>query len=195
MDFEMTKLIGIAGKARAGKDTIAGYVCENLGYEHYWFSKPLKESARHMFGLNDAQLYGAHKETVDLRWGKSPREILQTLGTEVAREMFHQNLWIIRAEQTLIECQRKGLVISDIRYENEADWIRQMGGVIVHVRRENTIAVRAHVSEKGVKVQPEDIIINNNGSIQQLQREIGVWIFGSKYIGGCPRNLKPSPGP
>ena len=141
-DFKMTKLIGIAGPARAGKDTVAQYVCTNLLYRHYWFAKPLKEAARHMFGLSNRQLYGDLKEVKDKRWKKSPRKILQTLGTEVARDMFHKNIWILRAEQEFINCDRRGMVISDVRYENEAKWIRKMGGVIVHVRRKGAPKVR-----------------------------------------------------
>jgi hypothetical protein len=191
-DFRMTKLIGIAGPARVGKDTVAQYVCSNMMYLHYWFAKPLKESARHMFGLSDAQLYGDLKEVKDKRWKKSPRKILQLLGTEVARDMFHKNLWIMRAEQAFIHCNRRGMVISDVRYENEAAWIRKMGGVIVHVKRPNAPKVRKHVSEAGIKLRSNDIVLNNVGTIQQLQKEIGIWIFGNSYIGGLPRDPRPT---
>lgn len=195
MNFETTKLLGLAGKARAGKDTIADYVCKNLGYEHYWFSKPLKEAARHMFGLNDAQLYGELKETVDRRWKKSPREILQLLGTEVARDMFHKDLWIMRATQEFTRCEQPGMVISDIRFENEATWVREAGGVVVHVRRPNAPSVRKHITESGIAIEPEDIIIDNIGTIQHLHREIGIWIFGNSYIGGLDHDPKLSLGP
>lgn len=190
--FQMTRLIGIAGPARAGKDTLAGYACGNLLYQHYWFAKPLKEAARHMFGLSDRQLYGDLKEVKDKRWRKSPREILQILGTEVARDMFHKNLWIMRAEQEFIKCDRRGMIISDVRYENEAKWIRKMGGIVVHVKRANAKKVRKHASEDGIKLHKDDIIIQNNGTITQLYKEIGIWIFGNSYIGGLPRDARPT---
>lgn len=64
------------------------------------------------------------------------------------------------------------LIIKDIRFENEADYIRTQQGQIWHIKRHNRTAVNPHTSELGIQVAPSDIIIPNDGSITDLQNTI-----------------------
>jgi hypothetical protein len=90
-------LIGLTGKARSGKDTVAGYLNNKHMFSHYWFSKPMKDACRTIFGWDDRHLYGDLKEVVDPVYGISPRVALQTLGTERGRNCINQDLWLTRA--------------------------------------------------------------------------------------------------
>ena len=62
-------IIGLTGKARSGKDTVAAHLQEAYKSHHYWFSKPMKDACRSMFGWGDEHLYGELKEEVDQRYG------------------------------------------------------------------------------------------------------------------------------
>ncbi len=79
------KLIGVVGKKRSGKDTIADYLIKNNGYQRYSFADPIKRGIMEMFGFTEVQMWGSteDKETVDQRWGISPRRMLQIVGTEL----------------------------------------------------------------------------------------------------------------
>jgi hypothetical protein len=60
------------------------------------------------------------------------------------------------------------ILIKDIRFENEAEFLRQHNGIIWHVLRNNAQKVKAHASELGIAIQAEDVVIDNNGTLEQL---------------------------
>ncbi|WP_160286521.1 deoxynucleotide monophosphate kinase family protein [Pseudomonas knackmussii] len=166
-------LIGLHGRARSGKDTAANYLATQFGLLVYAFASPLKAALMTMLNLPESALDGAAKEQ-PLPWlGKSPRELMQLLGTEWGRNAVHPQLWLLLAEMNLanhheVSPHSSGFVISDVRFENEADWIRAKGGVVVHLRRPAAIDVAAHSSESGIGVHDDDLVIHNAGSLEDL---------------------------
>lgn len=96
----------------------------------------------------------------------SPRRAYQLFGTEVGRAV-RDTIWL-DAAQMLID-KGDSLIITDVRFENEAEWIRNQGGVLVHIQRDEAKEVVSHTSEVGVKVLDNDAVIHNNSSIQDLQ--------------------------
>jgi hypothetical protein len=171
-------IIGLTGKARSGKDTAAAYLAEN-SFEHYWFSKPMKDACRAIFGWDDGHLYGDLKEAVDTRFGCSPRQALQTLGTEWGRECIGENLWVDIAKDRMIKADN--IVISDVRFDNEARVIREMGGVIVNISRNDAHSVNAHSSEQGIDNNLINMHIANNGTIEHLHKEIEYIFLNKSY--------------
>lgn len=174
-------LIGLAGLARSGKDTAARYLAAHLTLISYAFADPLKQALASMFHLTAAQLEGAEKEQ-PLPWlGKSPRELMQLLGTEWGRDLVHPHLWLLLAEQNLQllaehDQAMKGVVIRDVRFDNEAEWIRSKGGVILHLSRPDAAAVAQHSSESGVTKGLGDYLIRNDGALDQLYDELDHFI-------------------
>lgn len=170
-------LIGLAGHARVGKDTVARYLAAHLTLITYAFADPLKQALAGMFHLTAAQLDGAEKEQ-PLAWlGRSPRELMQLLGTEWGREMVHPQLWLLLAEQNLQllaehDQAMKGVVISDVRFENEADWVRRRGGVILHLSRRGVRPANYHASEGGIRHFPGDYVIENDGTLDELYDQV-----------------------
>lgn len=61
-----------------------------------------------------------------------------------------------------------GFVISDVRHENEADYVRQRGGLIIHLKRADAPEINPHASELGVAVQLKDVVINNDSDLAHL---------------------------
>jgi hypothetical protein len=170
-------LIGLAGRARVGKDTVASYLAAHLTLISYAFADPLKQALAGLFSLTAAQLEGAEKE-LPLEWlGKSPRELMQLLGTEWGRDLVHPQLWLLLAERNLqamaeLNQDMQGVVIRDVRFDNEADWVRSKGGVIVHITRPDASVVADHVSESGVTVWPLDHVVVNDGPIEHLYDDL-----------------------
>ena len=170
-------LIGLAGRARVGKDTVARYLAAHLTLLSYAFADPLKQALANMFHLTAAQLEGSEKEQ-QLSWlDKSPRQLMQLLGTEWGRDLIHPRLWLLLAEQNLQllaehDQAMQGVVIRDVRFDNEADWVRSKGGVILDITRPLPESIAPHLSEAGVTQRPEDLALVNDGTLDQLYDEL-----------------------
>jgi len=163
-------LIGISGVMGAGKDTVANLIVALRPRElrRYAFATPLKEGVKSMFGWTSDQIEDrTFKEAIDPRWGFSPRKAMQLLGTEYGRNLLRDDIWMHAARNFHEESvhQQKGTLITDVRFENEAEWIRSVAGsVIVHVinpEHDYTVPVK-HVSENGVLVGYGDIRVVND---------------------------------
>ncbi len=163
-------LIGLAGKSHSGKDTAA------LGIQNadmFAFAKPLKDAVKILFCLTDEQLYDTDlKEVIDVRWNKSPRQLLQETGSlmrSIEKDIFVKNM-----QCKINESKEKIVVVTDVRYDNEAELIRSNGGTIIEIIRPGAITTsqNKHESEKGVTDYLIDHIIINNGTVEELHKKI-----------------------
>jgi len=174
----MPKLIGLTGRARSGKDSLASYLRAHHGFHSLAFADPIREGLQAMFGIGDHFAYDA-KEVPIPGIGKSYRELAQTLGTEWGRELISPEIWlrvmVLRVERVL---STKSVVITDVRFENEAELIRKNGGIIFHLRRENQPEVREHISENGIEQESnEPVFISAN--LFDLQHQVESWLFAN----------------
>ena len=164
-------LIGIAGRARSGKDTVANFIVAAIGGYRYSFADPIRAMLAPL-GVDMSDPYWqARKEEPIPALGVSPRRMMQTLGTEWGRQLINPDLWLIMAHQRLLQ-NGPGMVISDVRFDNEAAWIRKHGGRIIHVIRPDTKAVEAHASEDGIEMQDTDARLFNSGTLEELQLSV-----------------------
>lgn len=165
------KLIGLAGPARSGKDTVAALLKKAYPIQSAAFADPIRAALRAMLGLTDEHFFGKLKE-VPIDWlGKSPRQLMQTLGTEWGRGLIHEDIWLKICGRTIESIHESHLhaVITDVRFENEAKYIREKGGVVWHIFRDSAPRVAAHTSEAGVMFHPsKDVLISNNGTLNEL---------------------------
>ncbi len=178
----MNRLIGLAGLAGSGKSTAAKCLVEQYRFERYRMAGPLKAMAR-SFGLTAQQIDGDQKE-VPIEWldGVTPRHIMQTLGTEWGRNLIHRDLWTRIAERNIkvhLEAPKSDgifpgsdVVIDDIRFENEVEMIHRLGGKVYRIvgRPPSLFTVAQHISE--AQAFDVDGTIENNGSIEDLWREV-----------------------
>ena len=161
-------IIGIAGRARSGKDTIANFILTMQGGYRYSFADPIRNMLKAL-GIDLSHPYWLeNKENIIPVLGASPRRLMQTLGTEWGRKLINPDLWLIMATQHFAQ-QGPGMIIADIRFENEAKWVRNNGGIVIHVDRPNIQKVEDHVSEQGIEFNPlTDKLLPNNGSLERL---------------------------
>lgn len=172
-------LVGITGFKRAGKDTAADFLVENYGYHKYSLADPLKDAAMVLLNksYNETRGIDYDREQVMPEWGFSMRHFLAVLGTEGLRDLFRQDFHIVRAQ---METQNHNkVVIPDVRYENEADFVRDNGGTMLHIIRPG-FGSSSHRSEQGIEFKPEsgDVRVVNDQTIgvlvHHVQRELGL---------------------
>lgn len=178
-DLNLPKIIGITGKKFNGKDTLGDYYVKNYGYIRLAFADALKNACREIFGFNDEQLYGNQKETTDDFWNVKPRLVLQYVGTELLREQIskiiptiEKNIWIKVVEKKIIDTWKTNpnakFVITDVRFDNECQFVKNMGGVMVRVTRDCVNNSDTHSSELDIDNLVVDVDLKNNGSIEDL---------------------------
>lgn len=173
-------IIGLIGAAGSGKDAVANFLRVN-GYIQITFAKPLKiEIGVGIFGLTPDQVFGSKeaKETVDDRYGKTPREILQVAG--MAMRDICPNIWVDKALSTIESfggyTDSMSFVVSDVRFLNEVEALKQRGAKIWRIKRAGSGArggVAYHPSEMELANYPDvDLEIDNNGTLEQLGETI-----------------------
>lgn len=261
----MSKIIGLAGVARSGKDTAAACLEEMPNVASFALADPLKLGCQIIFGLSNEETWcDSHKETLIQHWAKSPRQLFQMVGTDWMRT-FNPDFWLMRASRVILKHDYQPLelvvdpsdaisevklachiffqfsneqltnadlfnrpdpiwniaprqaialiknltesslpnwrsirsklsiatptpldqfpnadtlIVKDIRFENEAKFIREHGGEIWHIKRPDASPVHSHVSERGIEVRPNDKIIINDGTLQQFKERIHLTWLG-----------------
>lgn len=186
-------VIAIMGAKHSGKSEAAKALI-GVGFTQFAFADKLKEAAMLIYGLSHEQVYGDLKEVVDPRYGLTPRFILQRLATEVCRSV-HPDTWILALEHQIHEWSTGrrydsyAIVIDDLRFKNEAEYVKLWGGEIWEVERPDSGYSGEHSSEERVLVTP-DRILNNNADRLYLKRitltawkaDCGRWSVAEQYL-------------
>lgn len=95
----------------------------------------------------------------------SPREVYQLFGTEMMRECISDSFWTDIAPT-------ENVIITDVRFKNETEWLFSNGGVLIDVKRpDNNVTVASHASEAGTGVGADYEIVND-GTLEQLDQEV-----------------------
>jgi hypothetical protein len=101
------------------------------------------------------------------------RRLLQVFGTEVGREMFGEDFWVKQVFKQIKEEEiYKNFVITDVRFPNEANFIKANGGEVWRINRNDNKPINAHASESAMDEYKFDRVISNESSIQDLEKEI-----------------------
>jgi hypothetical protein len=170
-------LIGLTGYAGTGKDTVRALL-EEHGMSGFAFADPIRNMVRELLtsnGIDDCWMDRRElKEEIIPQLGVSYRELAQTLGTEWGRSL-KGDFWLRIASAYVTDLQGQGavaLVVSDVRFINEAEWVRKQGGVIWRIHRELAGPVREHVSESELDDIKPNITIYNDGSVADLRQTV-----------------------
>lgn len=173
-------IIGLSGFARSGKDTVANVLVTDLGYERVAFA----DAIRNILYAMNPQVGGDRLVPMVDEYGwdiakakPEVRELLQSLGY-AARKNINEGVWIEAALYNLDP--NKNYVIADVRFTNEADTIRILGGEIWRVERPEVTAVNGHISEVEMSGYTFDEVLSNDGTVEQL--EFLVKQLGNKIV-------------
>jgi hypothetical protein len=167
-------IIGLCGLAGSGKDEVAAILSRRHGFAYISFAGPIYQAVSEITGLAPAQLKDRGLKEQPIPWlGKSPRELLQTLGTEWGRQMVNQDIWIKLAMRRAAEYER--VAITDVRFENEAEAIRHAGGQVWLVERPGAGlagAAGGHSSEAGIPDHLVNQVVRNIGTLDDLEEAV-----------------------
>lgn len=183
----MVRLIGLRGRAGAGKDTVADYLVDNYGFKKLSFATALKRIVVIITGWSwdfvngSTSEYRAARETlVHPSYNMTCRQLLQYVGTDLFRNQLHKDIWITCLTQEIKAIWKdnanQAIVISDVRFDNEAEIIQTLAGQIIKINRpqsENGLGLETknHISEADFFVSDEIVLLNDK-SIQDLQAKI-----------------------
>lgn len=165
----MARIIGITGFKGAGKDTFAGMLAKqypNAVLDS--FAAPIRDFVRTHFGYTEEN----KEDPIPWLHGcKTPRYLMQTLGTEWGRDMVHPLLWTTLLMRRIAAADKDVVVlITDVRFDNEAELIERQGGVVVRVSRPG-LASAEHRSEKGVSSQYIEYCVHNASTFEYLENQ------------------------
>ena len=165
LPVDKMRLIGIAGKARSGKDTAASYLLNKLGGD--WYSASFADPMKAMLNAIDVDTSDEAKDLPSNQYGVSTRHMMQTLGTEWGRHMIDGAIWVKAfARLNAGKC----VIVPDVRFENEAALVREQG-VLIHLVGRGGIE-GSHVSENAIKFKPGDIVIDNSRDLTWLHGQV-----------------------
>jgi len=178
-------VLGLTGPAGCGKSTLAKYLVEQHEFVEIAFADPIRDMLAAMLRIDRDPLLKLladrdYKESPLPDVGASPRKLMQTLGTEWGRKLINPDLWLALAAQriefieTALRHEYRGIVISDVRFENEADFVRTRG-LLLHISRPDITPIDQHESETGVHVHHRDQFVLN-ATIELMYRQADGWV-------------------
>lgn len=175
------RLIGIGGYAGTGKDAVATILEDSHGFYRTFMSQPLNAALCRLnpqvevrpgevFRYVDliAQLgYTRAKELPEVR------RLLQAMGTEVGRDMFGQTVWIDQLRNYLAaQKPDDDVVVTGIRFPNEARMIVELGGELWWVLRPGYGPVNSHSSDNTLTYEDFDRVVMNDGTLVDLEQSV-----------------------
>lgn len=129
------KIIGILGRARAGKDTFASYISSVIPVETWHIAHTLKKTIRVMYDLSSDQVTGNLKDVCDPRYGYTPRELCTLWNDNVSKVHGHDFL-VKQMFRDYDHLENKpSIIIPDVRFPHDCDEIRKRNGIIIKIIR------------------------------------------------------------
>ena len=186
-------IIGLSGKKFSGKDTCADFLVKEYNFEKIAFAFFLKEALKVLFAWDDHVFEPTEKEKKDKYWDICPREICQLLGTNFLRDTLsnkishefrlyngeiHYSSFHIKRLNILVNeliKKKKNVVFTDIRFEDEFNYVKALGGKIIKIERDsvNDNEYSEHISEQTIdKLNNFDYILKNNNTKESFYNEI-----------------------
>jgi hypothetical protein len=169
------RLVGLSGYSGVGKDAVAEILIRERGYTRVSFAAPLRMAA---LGVDPYILPAGQRLSriiQEIGWDEAKRRypevrrFLQRLGTEGGREIHGHDCWIKIAREKINQIPGP-IVITDVRFPNEADMIRKLGGDVWRVNRPGVGPVNSHISDSFQF--SVDFTLENDGDMEHLRHEV-----------------------
>lgn len=197
-------VIGICGLIGSGKGTV-GDILSEVGFNKISFADKLKDGVAEIFGWDRQLLEGDTNESRQWReerdefWSAetdehiTPRLVLQLFGTDCMRNGFYDGVWVSLVKQKLLSQPETNWVIPDVRFENEIDMIRSIGGQVWEVRRNGDPEWMIRYETTGIEpvdvhpsewrwIKPKkDLVIQNDSTIDDLRDQVLGRLLPSRF--------------
>lgn len=207
-------LIGLCGFIGSGKDTVAKCLEKRYSFTRLAFAGPLKDIVANVFGWDREMIEGntpasrLWREVPDEWWSSrlsqeiTPRKMLQIVGTDMFRDKLSPKIWTSIIERQIRNAPpSQSIVVTDCRFEEEVQLIRQLGGTVVYVHRKDPewkplwdeyisllendhkeeaqvlyeeIRKKVHPSEFTIYALTPDAIIENISTIENLEMQVDI---------------------
>lgn len=206
----MSQLTAFVGFKASGKNTAAQPLVADRGVTPLSFADAMKDSLAAIFCWERNMLEGVTdesrvwREEVDGWWANrlnmphfTPRWAMQNFGTDVMREHFHPEIWVLNVERRILLLGAVPIVLIDARFPNEIALAIRLGGQVVRVQRGAdptwmamaraanqgdedgslfmAVATQVHRSEWAWVGSKVDATLQNDGTIADLQRRSLQW--------------------
>jgi len=188
-------IIGICGLIGSGKGTVADFLVEQRGFTKISFADKLKDGVASVFGWDREMLEGntddsrTWREKVDPYWSTetghpiTPRLVLQLFGTDCMRNGFYDGIWVSLVKKQLLENPDSNFVIPDVRFENEANMIRSIGGKLWRVKRgddpEWWDTAQTEMRQKAAQKQSKGIVVSPKMEENYPDVHISEWAWSN----------------
>ena len=202
-------IIGICGLIGSGKDTIADHLVDDHSFVKLSFADKLKDSVATMFDWNRDLLDGKTEQSrkwreqmdpcwsMELKHEVTPRLVLQKFGTECMRDGFYDGIWVSLVKKKLKDNPQINWVIPDVRFENEANMIQELGGEVWWVKRGQLPMWFRMYQDIGQK--PKDVhasewawantnfnaVFENNATINSLKNQVQDHLVSNGFLQGA----------
>ncbi len=199
-------IIGMCGLIGTGKDTVADILVNSYHFKKISFADKLKDGVATVFSWDRDMLEGttdesrAWREQKDEFWSSetnehiTPRLVLQMFGTDCMRNGFYNGIWVSLVKQQILQNPEQNFVIPDVRFENEAVMIKEVGGEVWRICRgqdpqwftqyltNNIKPVNIHESEWRWAKLDFDCVIKNNDTIKDLKNQVSNHLASNAHL-------------
>jgi deoxynucleotide monophosphate kinase-like protein len=190
-------LIAFSGLKGSGKDTAAEVLTNEYGFTKIAFADPLREmllaldpyvelAIQYSDGTcSKGFLYRKLSKLVtEFGWDKLKREVpevrrlMQKIGTEAGRGILGDNIWVdtLTKRYPDLSDYTTRYVITDCRFDNEVEFVRNQGGMVIWVERPG-VESDGHASESTSIKDLASVVLHNDETIQELQEDVRLMLF------------------
>jgi Fe-S cluster assembly ATPase SufC len=169
-------IIALTGYKGSGKSTAAKFINEEFGFERVNFKDALIREMK--VDLKDTleALSQCHSMTLEQLFETKPlvmRQLMQNYGTEIVRNKLGKDYWVNQYSKTLANMEGKNIVTDDVRFQNEYDAVKLLGGIIVRVVQDGISGGGSHQSESEQDSFEADFtIVAQKGSHESIYNQI-----------------------
>jgi hypothetical protein len=157
------KIIGLVGRARVGKDTVANFFRTTHSVRR--FAQPMKDAIKVLYGWSDVAIETNLKDSPDPYWGLTPRAAMIHMA-EGTKQLVSADFFVKRL---FGDWHGEPIVIADVRYENEIRAIHERGGITIKIKR---TGVHEHTIEDQIDSLQTTYEIRNDGTLHDLRFKI-----------------------
>jgi len=171
-------LVGIHGLAYTGKSTAANTLAKKLELKKYAIAESVTQACAAALEMPHHDFLTLPKEDTVTGFVFTKRQLMQCMGHSLRNT---DNNFLLHTLELRMHLHRKnhmydyllnGSLITDIRLPTEAQWLRNQGGTLIHIIRHNAPATTQDVTEQTLAIEPQDIVITNNSTIEELETKI-----------------------